>query len=130
MSFGCSKDSSHRYDSVLLSTHNICFIWEIRRIYFSYVLLSGGLTYIKPRICRGSYIRAHVLSKLLNELGKRDQLQGLSSILSLFRNEFNKLHKTGERLLDSIYHMTIICLCNLIFSVLPYICDVGNSVIS
>ena len=27
---------------------------------------------------------------LFNELGKRDEMQGLGSILSLFRNEFNK----------------------------------------
>ena len=31
---------------------------------------------------------AHVLLNLLNELGKRDKMRGLSSILSLFRNEF------------------------------------------
>ena len=34
---------------------------------------------------------AHVLLNLLNELGKRDKMRGLPSILSLFRNEFNKL---------------------------------------
>ena len=55
---------------------------------------------------RGSYIRAHVLFNLLNELGKSDKMRGLPSILSLFRNEFNKLNNTGARMLDSIYHMT------------------------
>ena len=35
----------------------------------------------------------HVLMNLFNELGNRDQMRGLSSILSLFRNEFNKLNK-------------------------------------
>ena len=30
---------------------------------------------------------AHVLLKLLNELGKRDKMRGLPSILSLFRND-------------------------------------------
>ena len=55
---------------------------------------------------RGSYIGAHVLLNLLNELGKRDKMRGLSSILSLFRNEFNKFNNTGARMLDSIYHMT------------------------
>ena len=34
---------------------------------------------------------AHVLLNLLNELGKRDKMRGLPSILSLFRNEFNKV---------------------------------------
>ena len=37
---------------------------------------------------------AHVLLILLNELGKRDKMRGLPSILSLFRNEFNKFNKT------------------------------------
>ena len=49
---------------------------------------------------------AHVLLNLLNELGKRDKMRGLSSILSLFRNEFNKFNNTRVRMLDSIYHMT------------------------
>ena len=49
---------------------------------------------------------AHVLLNLLNELGKRDKMRGLPSILSLFRNEFNKFNNTRARMLDSIYHMT------------------------
>ena len=40
---------------------------------------------------------AHVLLKLLNELGKRDKMRG---------NEFNKFNNTRARMLDSIYHMT------------------------
>ena len=36
----------------------------------------------------------HGLLNLLNELGKRDKMRGLSSILSLFRNEFNKFNNT------------------------------------
>ena len=50
---------------------------------------------------------AHVLLILLNELGKKDKLRGLPSILYLFRNEFNKLDNTGARTLDSIYHMAL-----------------------
>ena len=50
---------------------------------------------------------AHVLFNLLNELGKRYQMRGLSSILSLFRNKFNKFNNTRARILDSIYHMTL-----------------------
>ena len=34
-------------------------------------------------------------------------MQGLPSILSLFPNKFNKFNNTGERLIDSIYHMTL-----------------------
>ena len=43
---------------------------------------------------RGSHMSAHVLLNLLNELGKRDEMRGLPSILSLFRNEFNKFNNT------------------------------------
>ena len=55
---------------------------------------------------RGSYMSAHVLLNLLNKSRKRDKMQGLPSILSLFRNEFNKFNNTRARMLDSIYHMT------------------------
>ena len=53
----------------------------------------------------GSYRSAHVLLHLINELRKRDKMRGLPSILSLFRNKFNKFNNTGARMLDSIYHM-------------------------
>ena len=36
----------------------------------------------------------HVLLNLLNELGKRDKMRGMPSILFLFRNEFNKFNNT------------------------------------
>ena len=49
---------------------------------------------------------AHVLWNLLNELGKRDKILGLPSVLSLLLNEFNKFNNTRARMLDSIYHMT------------------------
>ena len=45
----------------------------------------------------GSYISAHVLLNLLNELRKSDKTGGLLSILSLFRNKFNKFNNTGAR---------------------------------
>ena len=43
---------------------------------------------------------AHVLHvlNLLNELGKRDKMRGLPSILSIFRNEFNKFNNTRARI--------------------------------
>ena len=47
---------------------------------------------------RGTYMSAHVLLNLLNEMGKRDTMRGLPSILSLFRNEFNKFNNTSERI--------------------------------
>ena len=38
---------------------------------------------------------AHVLLNLLNELRNRGKMRGLSSILSLLRNKFNKFNNTG-----------------------------------
>ena len=35
-------------------------------------------------------MRAYVLLNLLNKLGKRDKMHGLSNILSLFRYKFDK----------------------------------------
>ena len=48
---------------------------------------------------------ALVVLNLLNELRKRDKMRGLPSILSHFRNEFNKFNNTRARMLDSIYHI-------------------------
>ena len=48
---------------------------------------------------------AHVLLNLLNELGKRDKMPGLPSILSPFRNKSNKFNNTRAQMLDSIYQM-------------------------
>ena len=56
-------------------------------------------------------MNANVLLNSLNELGKIDKMRVLSSILSLFRNEFNKFNNTGARILDSIYHMTFSNFC-------------------
>ena len=50
---------------------------------------------------------AYVLLNLLKELRKSDKMRGLPSILSLFRNEFNKFNNTGVRIIDSICHMTL-----------------------
>ena len=36
-------------ERVLLSTHNICFGLEIRKIFFSYPPLYGGLTVLKEQ---------------------------------------------------------------------------------
>ena len=39
-------------------------------------------------------MNAYVLLNLLNELGKNNKMQGLSSILSFFRNKFDKFNNT------------------------------------
>ena len=57
-------------------------------------------------IYRGSNMSAHVLLNLLKELGKRDKMRSLPSILSLFRNGFNKFNNTRARMLNSIYDIT------------------------
>ena len=44
----------------------------------------------------GSYMSAHVLLNLLNELGKKIRSNG-----------FNKFNNTGTRMQDSVYHMTL-----------------------
>ena len=41
---------------------------------------------------------SHVLLNLLNMLGKRDKMWGLPSILSLFRNKFNKFNDNGAQM--------------------------------
>ena len=45
----------------------------------------------------------HILLNLLNELGKRDKMRGLPSILSPFRNEFNKFNNIRARMLSLVY---------------------------
>ena len=75
---------------------------------------------------------AHVLLNLLNELSKRDKMRGSPSILSPFRNEFNKFNNTRTRMLDSIlrdfknapfyilcqFHMTNLRMFSLSFFIL------------
>ena len=50
---------------------------------------------------------AFVLLNLLNELRKRDKMRGLTRILSLFRNEFDKFNNTRARMLESYYHVAL-----------------------
>ena len=69
-------------------------------------LILNSTTLTIKLVYRGSYMSANVLLNLLYELGKRYKMRGLPSILSLFRNEFNKFNNTRARMLDSIYHMT------------------------
>ena len=53
---------------------------------------------------------APVLLNLFNELGKRDNMPDLLSIVYLFRNKINKFNNTGVQMIDSFYHMTLILL--------------------
>ena len=42
--------------------------------------------------------------EIIKLLGKSYKIRGLPSILSLFRNDFDKFNNTGARILDSFYH--------------------------
>ena len=51
----------------------------------------------------------------MKRVGKSDKMRGLSSILSLFRNGFDKFNSKGTRMLDSIYHITLKLLLKIAF---------------
>ena len=57
------------------------------------------------------------ICNLLNKLRKSDKMRGLPSILSHFRNKFNKINNTRARMLDSIYRMASVLLKHCIFGV-------------
>ena len=61
--------------------------------------------------------------EFIKGLGKTDKMRGLASILSHFRNKFNKFNNTVARMLDSIYHRTLMLLKNHIFGVKMSIFD-------
>ena len=96
---------------MVLQAHHL-----VMGIFFKPLSSSVNFNLLNCVLNRGSYMSAHVLLNLLNELGKRDKMRGFPSILdkmrgfpsilSLFRNEFNKFNNTRARMLDSIYHMT------------------------
>ena len=50
--------------------------------------------------------------EFIKRVGEKDKTRGLQSILSIFRNEFDKFNKTRSRMLDSIYHMSFTLLWN------------------
>ena len=52
--------------------------------YLDNMEVAAKITFLRVCKNRGSYISAHVLFNLLNELKKRDKIRGLPSILSLF----------------------------------------------
>ena len=49
---------------------------------------------------------AHVLLNLLNKLGKRDKMRGLPSILSPFRNWFNKFNNTRYKSTNVSFYLS------------------------
>ena len=101
--FVVSKCSNTFYDLVINIPHEL---WII------------GCVNIEPaRINKGFYMSANVLLNFFNELGKSDKMPVSLNILSLFRNELNKLNNTGAQKIYSIYHMKLKILQNRIFGV-------------
>ena len=61
--------------------------WVCLQCAVEITLFPGDTRLVSYVTYRESYMSAHVLLNLLNELGKRDKMRGLPSILSLFRKE-------------------------------------------
>ena len=80
--------------------HDDLIVLQLRASFTSQFFVIKGLN-------RGPYMSTHVLLNLLNKLRKRGKRRGFPSVLSLFRNEFNKFNKTRSQMLDSIYLMTL-----------------------
>ena len=51
--------------------------------------------------------RCSCFNEFIKRAGEIVKMRGLSSILSLFRNELNKFNNTRARMVDSIYHMPL-----------------------
>ena len=49
LSYVLGAQKNRLIETVLLSTHNICFGWEIRKILFRYTLLTKGLAWLKTQ---------------------------------------------------------------------------------
>ena len=58
-------------------------------------------------LCKPCYMSAHILLNLLNKLRKSGKMGGLSSILSLFGDQFNKFNNKVAWMIDSVYHMML-----------------------
>ena len=74
---------------------------------FNYTLLLASKDLHRGFIDIRSYISAHVLLNLLNELGKRDKMRDLPRISSFFATSFINSFIQKARMFDSIYHITL-----------------------
>ena len=98
------RTSAAQYGSRAPSVHTMPTSFHCRSQKFSAVRKSFHRMLTLSKLSRESYMSAHVLLKLLNNLRKAIKC----SILSLFPNEFDSFKNTGAcSMLDSIYHMTI-----------------------
>ena len=65
----------------------------------------------------GSYISAHVLLNLLNELRKKDKFVACQTFYLFFATSLIKFINIGARMLDSVYHVVLKLIKNRIFGV-------------
>ena len=81
----------------ILQLYYICYVYTLACQKIASV--ANVICLWKPTLNNVSYMSAHFLLNLLNELGKRDKMRGLPSILTLFRNEFNKFNikRVGQK---------------------------------
>ena len=75
-----------QFDAICLLAENLFFLQLLCLLFVLWIEMSRKLSHCG--IYRGYYMSVNVLLILLNELGKRDKMLGLPSILSLFRNGF------------------------------------------
>ena len=68
---------------VITFPENLYTTSSLSILLYSVISLPATTLYDNHTLHRGSYMSAHVLLNLLNELGKRDKMRGLPSILSL-----------------------------------------------
>ena len=67
-------------NSFCFAINNIVSLWEVHP--FNTIVVHRLYYVPVSEIYRGSYMSAHVLLNLFNELGKRDNMRGLPSIFS------------------------------------------------
>ena len=74
--------------SSIILVYTVCSILSVSVGLFRVIILTTATN-------TGSYRSAHDLLNLLNKLRKSDKMQGLPSILLLFRKKFNTFNNTG-----------------------------------
>ena len=99
--FACNKVSVSRFEAHFLFLFQVSVSLYDIKLFMLLFINDPFLLNDSPVVHRGSYMSAHVLLNLLNKLRKRDKMQGMPRILTLFRNEFNKFNNTRAQMLDS-----------------------------
>ena len=61
LTYVLGAQKNHLIETVLLSTHNICFSWEIWKIFFPYTLLTIALFFVGIFIFPRNYFRNTII---------------------------------------------------------------------